>query len=266
MKTARLFVILFSLLATAIAADAASIRIQAKDEDAYKNTWRPLENNSLELLITISNYNHSEGEIQFRFDDISNWHGFSMNFPVDASHTDSLQDLLILGQVKKVYASVAAAQAADGTPLSSVKTSHITWFTRSDGATEARVSWTSDANINAWGTSVTFPLTISCRDAGAFGRLRARLYKDVPNWFNVDEVATFDIPYDTNTNKIADSWEKSENGWMSGMTGNQDNEGPNTSGNSYTGDGLTVFEEYRGFIVQGDHKSTVLRQRSLYFR
>ena len=57
------------------------------------------------------------------------------------------------------------------------------------------------------------------------------------------------IPWDNNGNDIADGWEDDDihdyNPWDDTETG--------PGSNSYTGDGFTVFEEYRGFYVRGSH-------------
>ena len=60
------------------------------------------------------------------------------------------------------------------------------------------------------------------------------------------------IPLDKNGNRIADGWmyDTSQN-----YRPSADNErGPN--GNSSSGDGFTVFEEYRGFEIKGTHTRT----------
>lgn len=60
------------------------------------------------------------------------------------------------------------------------------------------------------------------------------------------------IPQDENGNHIADSWEKSYYGDKSATA--DDDETP--SGDGDTGDGLSLYEEYRGFRVQGAHIRT----------
>ena len=71
---------------------------------------------------------------------------------------------------------------------------------------------------------------------------------------------TISIPLDNNGNDIADGWEDDHihdyNPW-------DDNEnGPGF--NMHTGDGLTVFEEYRGFIVQGEPEYTKPTEKDVF--
>lgn len=99
------------------------------------------------------------------------------------------------------------------------------------------------------GKSQSVEVYILCRDWGAFGKLKASV-KVKGNWYEGEGDATPDkfvtIPLDLNDNKIADGWEKQMG--VYGQSATSDND-PNPSGQARDGDGMTNYEEYRGFYV-----------------
>ena len=232
---------------------AASISITPKDETTYNN-WIPTDGGTLDFLVTVTGAS-SSGEIQFSFDDVSNWEGVCMNYD---NGKGSKQDLLIYSQQNTVYEEVDTSSASPTlTPLGSrVRLKHVLWHTRITGLTATRFSWTSDANLPS---DFTICVTVTSEDYGAFGTLRARLYKERRWWFDIDESDTIKIPKDENKdgsgkkkgNKIADAWEVSANGWEHDTKPHHDLE---IKGNTWRGDGLVVFEEYRGFKVKGENQ------------
>lgn len=147
----RVILLLIVQLSVLPLGHAASIHIEAKDAFIY-DTWLPENGTTVDLLVSVSDYNHSSGEIQFRFTEVSNWPGTCMN-----AGTGTKQDLCLYGQSKDVFASVADARA--GTKLSNVSTAHLTWETRADGTTQARFSYTSDAKIP---DTFTIGLEVTC--------------------------------------------------------------------------------------------------------
>ena len=91
---------------------------------------------------------------------------------------------------------------------------------------------------------------ILSRDFGAHARIRAVS----GNWGEVAECTldgkqTMSVPYDLNDNRIADKWEKDMG--VEGADKLEDND-KLPAGQGLTGDGLTVFEEYRGFVCERD--------------
>ena len=68
------------------------------------------------------------------------------------------------------------------------------------------------------------------------------------------------IPKDNNGNDIADGWQDDAihdyDPWADEETG--------PGNNTFRGDGFTVLEEYRGFIVQGEHIRTDSRKKDLF--
>ena len=90
---------------------------------------------------------------------------------------------------------------------------------------------------------------IWCRDYGAYGKLKASVMVG-GKWYEADADGVPDkyvtIPQDLNDNKIADYWEKQNN--VYGKPADWD-EDPNPTGQKTKGDGMTNYEEYRGFFV-----------------
>jgi hypothetical protein len=99
------------------------------------------------------------------------------------------------------------------------------------------------------GRSQSVEAYILCRDYGAFGRLGVTV-KVKGKWYEAEADGSPDkyitIPLDINDNNIADGWEKQNN--VYGKPGSWD-EDPTPSGQKRNGDGMTNYEEYRGFMV-----------------
>jgi len=106
---------------------------------------------------------------------------------------------------------------------------------------------------NASGAAVT----ISCFDWGAFARLKVTAILD--DGYGSEVLAYLDsdkskheleIPKDADDNYIADVWEK-KNGVYGGYA--EDDKDTEPEGDGDSGDGLTLYEEYRGFMENGKH-------------
>lgn len=92
-------------------------------------------------------------------------------------------------------------------------------------------------------------VVISCRDYGAYGSLKAEVKIDgkwVTAAASVTKKGYITLPYDNNENNIADVWEKNEN--VIGYPALWDDD-PNPKGQLKNGDGITIYEEYRGFFI-----------------
>jgi hypothetical protein len=105
----------------------------------------------------------------------------------------------------------------------------------------------SSFDYGGWGTLLVTAQDESGRD------LRVRI--------RGKETAELAVPQDENGNRIADAWER-ERG-VSGKPGEADDE-TEPPGNGFPGDGLTLYEEYRGFAVQGAHVSTEPKRKDLF--
>lgn len=127
--------------------------------------------------------------------------------------------------------------------------------------------WTASKQLT--GKSQTVQALIVCNDYGAFSRMGVTV-KVKGKWYEAEADGTPDkfitIPLDLNDNKIADSWEK-QNG-VFGKPGEWDQD-PQPSGQKRTGDGMTNYEEYRGFMVSDgadgkEHKRLNPMQKEIF--
>jgi hypothetical protein len=108
---------------------------------------------------------------------------------------------------------------------------------------------------------------VSCGDWGAYGRIGAYSYgcvhlKKVGNKIIevTAEQAILTLPKDDNNNQIADHYED-----MQGQHPNAtDDKDDYPNGNGTNGDGLSAYEEYRGFMVNGSHIRTSWNMKDLF--
>jgi hypothetical protein len=112
-------------------------------------------------------------------------------------------------------------------------------------------------------------ITITSYDWGAYGKLQVTaVYDD-----GKEESAHLEgdksryaltIPKDDNRNHIADFWEESKSlGGNSNADGDEDSV---PAGDNTPGDGLSLYEEYRGFRIQGGHVRTNPALKDLFIR
>lgn len=281
MKRYSLIALVLMVTASSFVYAAPTIRIQEIDhtrmnrmifseDEARFDTWLPEKDNKLKLLVTVTEP-PSTGKIEFDFPEVSNWRGYCMN--ADDGY-GTKQDLCVYEEDQdkyqdrhnphnpdgyKAYATVADALNGNMLPITTYRveggTRHgfipqkLRWHTHSDGRTIAGVSWVSRTYLPP--DTFTIIITIRSEDYGAFGKLRAKLFKPkLIGWRLLATSTPFKIPKDTNHNNIADVWEVAGNGWHSKTKAKTDDEaGP--VDNPHTGDGLVAYEEYRGFMVSG---------------
>ncbi len=102
------------------------------------------------------------------------------------------------------------------------------------------------------------PITISCFDGGAYCRLQVTADvtdgPSVPAHLEEDGSEEVRIPYDVDGSHIAYQWEQ-DKGVVGKAPDSDDNDEGLSPGNPNKGDGLTLWEEYRGFLEGGkwDH-------------
>ncbi len=98
-------------------------------------------------------------------------------------------------------------------------------------------------------------ILIKANDYGAYGKLSAEIF-DGSHWQPIkteDNKKEISIPKDENNNFIADKWEKDYQIYGKNLPPDYDEEDkPEIDG--LKGDGLSLFEEYRGVISKGQHK------------
>lgn len=105
-------------------------------------------------------------------------------------------------------------------------------------------------------------LVVGSYDFGAWGTLRVtgvKQGKELQVKVRGKASPDLDIPLDEDSNRIADHWRHDQ---TYGQPGDADEE--QTPGNDHLGDGLTLFEEYRGFVVKGAHEQAEPGKRDLF--
>ncbi|MBM4776129.1 MAG: hypothetical protein GQE15_00370 [Archangiaceae bacterium] len=105
-------------------------------------------------------------------------------------------------------------------------------------------------------------LTVVARSSGAYGQVTANCVEDltVQATFPFTGKTTLPLPRDENDNHVADQFEEEHGGHRA--SGQWDEEPAN--GMAHAGDGISLFEEYRGFLVSknpldGESKPTFRR-------
>ena len=109
------------------------------------------------------------------------------------------------------------------------------------------------------------PITISSFDGAAIGKLTvlARIDgEDTVLTAQLDSHLTeVSIPYDSDGNTIADAWEEANDVLGKPIDSDEDAE---PQGDGHNGDGLTTWEEYRGFLEDGKHIRTKPKVKDLF--
>jgi len=132
--------------------------------------------------------------------------------------------------------------------------------------TEGQEAHTKSNNLNE------SLVTISCFDYGAFAKLKVTAILDegkkteirIPAHLESDKsMYELTIPKDKNDNKIADSWEESKG--VMGKPADDDSES-DPEGDGDSGDGFTLYEEYRGFMEDGFHIWGEPKKKDLFIR
>jgi len=107
---------------------------------------------------------------------------------------------------------------------------------------------------------------VSCFDWGAHGKLKVTAHlengQDIIAHVEGDESKReLAIPVDENNNGIADAWERDQD--VFGKDPASDDDG-SPQGDGDLGDGLTLYEEYRGFMEDGNHIRTDPKKKDLF--
>jgi len=110
----------------------------------------------------------------------------------------------------------------------------------------------------------SFTLAVGSFDYGGSGKITVSAdsgavvkIEGYPNTGNIQ------LPRDENNNLIADAWEKmSITRSMSSNWNSDEDRWPEGDGNR--GDGLTLYEEYRGFMIEGKHKRLYPHKKDLF--
>ncbi|RKU09698.1 hypothetical protein C6501_14945 [Candidatus Poribacteria bacterium] len=246
-----LFILLFCLLTTLFLlypSAVSAVSVTLTPDSSYEK-WLPGNSNTLSFTVTVSGLHgpkgFSAGSVSLTFENVSNWPGLcmNMNMPADYPDTETENDL-------RFYPKDQTELGSDG-----LKWVPAIWNSlvgeESTGKYEGvqksvGVKFTSALNRDTF----SFTITVRCEDYGAFGTLVATLIKNEDNKEQASDEK--DIPKDENDDYRADAWDEVKRNPAADAE-----EGPTTGTgvekNTKKGDGLTVFEEYRGFMIGGIH-------------
>ena len=103
-------------------------------------------------------------------------------------------------------------------------------------------------------TSVTEArAAVACYDFGAYGKLRVTVRTDdgqtlVAHIKDKADQTSLDIPLDSNHNHVADAWEKQMKVYDRNLPADWDG-AEEPAGHAVKGDGISLYEKYRGFLV-----------------
>jgi hypothetical protein len=199
------------------------VEVSVEPEKGYE-TWKPEGNvhepgepgNQLEVVVRV----HAVGDpgtprratLDVSLPYVSEQKGVCVNWPKNAGVAKGLR--------------FRAEDYPRGGPITWVDESHL----RSTEAVEEVTVVVHAHDFGAWGT-----LRLTARDEG----------RDVPVKIRGREVPDLTIPLDDNGNRIADAWEKDEN--VEGYASTWDDAA--APGQRSRGDGLTLYEKYRGVVV-----------------
>lgn len=179
--------------------------------------WRPKKDETVTATATIDPKMQVTGKFRFTLFEVSRERGYALNAGWDTS-----LDL-----------AFAAGQSGFAAPVET-----------SDG-------W----QIETSGTSATASVEITALDYGAYGKLKAEV-NIYGHWYLLDAEGSgksINVPLDDDNNHIADGWEEVWLGLGSPATDDTD-ELPATpdaaDAASRAGDGLSNYEEYRGFFEE----------------
>jgi hypothetical protein len=120
-------------------------------------------------------------------------------------------------------------------------------------------------NDDAWSTATgnfkvgqSFTVKVGSRDFGSFGSIHFN--SDIPVRIEgFRDPSSLDLPFDENHNHIADRWEVGQ----TAIEATADTDSL-PAGNGVGGDGLSQYEEYRGFLSKGAHIRTDPIQKDLF--
>ena len=187
--------------------------------------WIPEKDNFAIVRVKLPKQAEPDSSLTFTLT-VTGWPGYCMNA---GGKNDKSPDL-----------SFVKANQADLSEMG------VTWEGR-DGKEKILIAtWQGKAPTD-------FSLRVECYDYGAIGEIEAAFSNDET------EISKVMVPYDENKNCIADAWE--ENGWT-GDAKDDLEEGPGENVNH--GDGLTAFEEYRGFEIKGKHTRTSPNEKDIF--
>ncbi len=209
------------------------VRVELEPGGEYEN-WMPElirgVGNCVRVRAKIVEPAGLTGKIRFTLDDVSREPGVCMNFPF--SGRDEIPDLVI-SEMSGSGLNISEDGQSAVTP-DEVSETEIVLQPRDFGA---RGKLSATATVTAGGKEM---------------EVRAVLKRTGEHWVT--------LPLDENRNGMADSWEKDRG--IFPCAGDADDDG-DPAGKA-PGDGLSAFEEYRGFFVKGKHERLDPNRKDLF--
>lgn len=187
--------------------------------DKADKDWRPMggdESNSIKIAAKIKDNEDLKGKWRFTLFEVSNEKGYAIN---KGDSTDP--DLKFENQSGFECSS-------DGTKIEST---------------------------NSMNSAL---VEVASYDYGAWGKLKAEVNIE-GKWYTCkteDGKDCITIPYDKDEDHIADKWEEDYGILEESEDADNDNKPEGVGSNKETGDGFTNYEEYRGFFINKEWKST----------
>ena len=154
-------------------------------------------------------------------------------------------------------------------PSQSASTHRGLRFRKSDYPSGGPVVFEGEGNLRTRELVEEVEVLVHAFDYGAWGTLRVTAQDADGNEVTVKvrgkETPDLDIPKDEDANRIADAWDYKYRSHGSAADTDEDNDPPG-KGFAYRGDGLSLYEEYRGFRVNGGHVRTDPTRKDLFIR
>lgn len=142
-------------------------------------------------------------------------------------------------------------------------------FRESDYPAGGPIVFEGEGNLRTRDLVEEVEVLVHAHDYGAWGTLRVTAQDTDGNEIKVKvrgkETPDLDIPKDEDANRVADAWDFKYRSHGSAADTDEDNDPPG-KGFTYRGDGLTLYEEYRGFRVNGGHVRTDPTRKDLFIR
>jgi hypothetical protein len=218
-----------------------AVELKPKTQSDY-DKYLPEEGNSLEFTVTISP-GDLLGQIKFELFDISRFKGVAMNF---GDSTDPDYDF---GSSQSGFEMPEKTEPAD-------KTKTVIQIKTKENEP------TNSATVKVFS-----------RDYGGMAKIRARAIVGgitIAAQVTASQNGFLRIPKDDDGNLLPDAgWYDAEKPTpnfisSSGLQPDSDDDPYPSTTNGISGDNLSVYEEYRGFIVLGSHRRTNPRNKDLF--
>ena len=213
------------------------------------HTWIPTNGNKCQVVVTLTN---APGHSSVQFHLISStWPGYCMNAGYNEFGT------------KPDLAFVEASQKRSDAAYFKPSGVTLAWTIPGggDSGNAIEVSWGNTAPTQ-------FLLYVDSYDYASVGKINARMYagpdKRNPGQKKYVSAECMLPKSDDSAPYIASRVKQIERGWLqwNGATGEDAESGPGTNANP--GDGLTAFEEYRGFKIKDTHERTSPLQKDIF--